>query len=195
MLTCISLGMRTEKKPSNAAPSPHQHQGAKDVHGDLEEEGVWSQRLGNYLWSPFECPQPWTPFYHTCQQPQHELWVCGGTMSLPWVTEWDRFESLIQELDGKQSDPSPQPTTITDLQLAQYTVRYTFSVNAVRGCIPLFTFRLWFLVSLIHTKPKCNIYSYTTTYTRKQGPATFWRNLVVAWQLLPAKKYSQNMSN
>lgn len=140
MSTCIRLGMRTEKKPANTAPSLPQHQKVKDVHGDLEEEGIWSHRLGNYLWSPFDCPQPWTPFYHTCQQPQHELWVCGGTMSLPWVTEWDHFESL--ELDCRQSDLSPPPTTITDPQLKQNTVRCIFSVNAVRRYIPLFKFCL-----------------------------------------------------
>lgn len=140
MSTCISLGMRTEKKPANTAPSLPQHQKVKDVHGDLEEEGIWRHRLGNYLWSPLDCPQPWTPFYHTCQQPQHELWVCGGTMSLPWVTEWDHFESL--ELDCRQSDLSPPPTTITDPQLEQNTVRCIFSVNALKRYIPLFKFCL-----------------------------------------------------
>lgn len=129
VLTCIGLGTRTEEKPSKTAPSPHQQQQARDVHEDSEEEGVWSPRLGNYLWSSFECPQPWPPFYHTCQQPRHELWVCGSTMSLPRATEWDRFESLIQELDSKQSDLPPPPTTITDLQLAQNTVRYTFLLS------------------------------------------------------------------
>ncbi|XP_070700108.1 SAM domain-containing protein SAMSN-1b [Pempheris klunzingeri] len=122
VLTCIGLGRRTEKKKS--APSPQlQQQQAEYVHEDSEEEGVWTPRLGNYLWSPFECPQPWTPFYHTCHQPQHELWVCGGTLSLPRTTEWDRFESLIQELDSKQPDLSPPPTicSITDLQLTQNT--------------------------------------------------------------------------
>lgn len=127
VLTCIGLGKRSEKKPSKTAPSPQQQpQQAKDIHEDSEEEGVWSPRVGNYLWNPFECPQPW-PFHHTCHQPQHELWVCGGTLSLPRTTEWDRFESLIRELDSKQSDLSP-PQTIcspTDLQLPQNTVRYT----------------------------------------------------------------------
>ncbi|XP_044079475.1 SAM domain-containing protein SAMSN-1b [Siniperca chuatsi] len=110
VLTCIRLGRRTEKKPSKTAPTPQQQQQqAKDVHEDSEEEGVWN---------PLECPQPWTPFYHTCHQPRHELWVCGGT------TEWDRFESLIQELDSKQSDLSPTQTicSITDLQLSQNTL-------------------------------------------------------------------------
>lgn len=123
VLTCIGLGRRAEKKPSESAPSPQQQQQLEDS----EEEGVWTPRLGNYLWSPFECPQPWTPFYHTCHQTRHELWACGGTLSLPQTTEWDRFESLIQELDSKQSELSPPQTirSITDLQLSQYTVRHT----------------------------------------------------------------------
>ncbi|XP_029303768.1 SAM domain-containing protein SAMSN-1b [Cottoperca gobio] len=123
MLSCIGLVRRTEKKPSKSAPLPQQQQQAKDIHMDSEEEGVWSPRLGNYLWNPFECPQPWTPFYHTCHQPRHELPVAGSTLSLPRTTEWDRFESLIQELDSKQSDLSPPPMirSITDLQLPHNT--------------------------------------------------------------------------
>ncbi|KAI3373397.1 hypothetical protein L3Q82_022009 [Scortum barcoo] len=119
MLTCIGLGRRTEKKPHKTAPSPQQQ--AKDLHEESEEEGIWSPHLGNYLWNPFECPQTWTPFYHTCQQPRHELWVCGAT--LPRTSEWDRFESLIRELDSKQSDPSPPQTvcSFTDLQPPQST--------------------------------------------------------------------------
>uniref|UniRef100_UPI0037E9AC93 SAM domain-containing protein SAMSN-1b n=1 Tax=Semicossyphus pulcher TaxID=241346 RepID=UPI0037E9AC93 len=116
VLTCIGLGKRTEKKLSKAAPSSQQQQQDKHVQEVPADEGVW--------WSPFECPQTWSPFYHTCQQPQHELWVCGGTLSLPWATEWDRFESLIQELDSKQPDLSPLPTlpSSTDLQLSQKTL-------------------------------------------------------------------------
>lgn len=126
MLTCIGLGKRSEKKSSKAAPSPlQQQQQAKDVHEDSEEEGVWIPQAGHYLWNPFECPQPWTPLHHTCHQPQHELIVGGGTLSLPRTTEWDRFESLIQELDSKQSDLSPPQKicSITDQQLSQNTVR------------------------------------------------------------------------
>ncbi|XP_038565413.1 SAM domain-containing protein SAMSN-1b isoform X1 [Micropterus salmoides] len=124
MLTCIGLGKRSEKKSSKAAPSPlQQQQQAKDVHEDSEEEGVWIPQAGHYLWNPFECPQPWTPLHHTCHQPQHELMVGGGTLSLPRTTEWDRFESLIQELDSKQSDLSPPQKicSITDQQLSQNT--------------------------------------------------------------------------
>ncbi|XP_076605890.1 SAM domain-containing protein SAMSN-1b [Chaetodon auriga] len=140
VLTCIGLGKRTEKKPSKTAPSPQQQQQAKGVHEDSEDEGGWSPRLGNYLWSPFECPQPWTPFYHTCHQPRHELWVCGGTLSLPRTTEWDRFESLIQELDSKQSDLSPPQTgcrPITDLQRSQNTLTRFGRFDAFRQHSPL----------------------------------------------------------
>ncbi|KAE8288066.1 SAM domain-containing protein SAMSN-1 [Larimichthys crocea] len=109
VLTCIGLGKTTKQ----------QQQQTKDECS--EEEGVCSPRLGNYLWSPFECPQPWTPFYHTCHQPRHELWVCGGALSLPRTTEWDRFESLIQELDSKQSDPPQTTCSISDPQPSQNT--------------------------------------------------------------------------
>ncbi|KAM7398576.1 hypothetical protein PAMA_006467 [Pampus argenteus] len=134
-LTCIGLGKRTEKKkPSKTSPSPQQKK-AKDVHEDSEEEkeekeeeGFRSPRVGDHLWSPFDCSQPWTPFYHTCHQPQRELWVCGGTLTLPRATEWDRFESLIQELDGKQSDLSPPQMirSITDLHFTQSTFSDAF---------------------------------------------------------------------
>nr|XP_046267714.1 SAM domain-containing protein SAMSN-1b [Scatophagus argus] len=140
VLTCMGLGTRTEKKPSKNAPSAQQlQQQTKDVHEDSEEEAVWSPRLGNYLWSPFECPQAGTPFYHTCHQPRHELWVCGGTLSLPRTTEWDRFESLIQELDSKQSDLSPPqpPRSITDLQFSQNTLTRFGRFDAFRQHSPL----------------------------------------------------------
>ncbi|GAA6218495.1 SAM domain-containing protein SAMSN-1-like [Lates japonicus] len=118
VLTCIGLGRKTERSPKTV-PSPQQQQ-AKD-HEYSEEEGLWSHGVGNHLWSPFECSQPWAPFYHTCHQPRHDLWVCGGTLSLPRTTEWDRFESLIQELDNKQSNLSPPQMirSITDLHLSQ----------------------------------------------------------------------------
>ncbi|XP_034746321.1 SAM domain-containing protein SAMSN-1b isoform X3 [Etheostoma cragini] len=120
----IGLGRRTEKKPSETAPSPQTQHQAQDIRKDSVEDEVWGPWLGNYRWNPFECPQPWTPFYHTCHQPGHELWVCGGTWSLPRTTEWDRFESLIQELDSKQSDLSPKQMmhSNTDLQLSQNTL-------------------------------------------------------------------------
>ncbi|XP_037605300.1 SAM domain-containing protein SAMSN-1b [Sebastes umbrosus] len=138
VLTCIGLGRRAEKKPSKAAASPQQQ--ASDVHGESEEDRVWSPRLGNYLWNPFECPQPWTPFYHTCHLPQHKLSVCAGTPSSPRTSEWDRFESLIQELDSRQSDPSPPEMigSITDLQqLSQNTLTRFGRFEACRQPSPL----------------------------------------------------------
>lgn len=125
VLTCIGLGRKTQRSPKTV-PSPQQQQ-AKD-HEYSEEEGLWSHGVGNHPWSPFECSQPWAPFYHTCHQPRHDLWVCGGTLSLPRTTEWDRFESLIQELDNKQSNLArPQMIrSITDLHLSQNMVRYTW---------------------------------------------------------------------
>ncbi|KAM6911517.1 SAM domain-containing protein SAMSN-1b [Lycodopsis pacificus] len=120
-------------------PSPQrQQQLTRDVHEDSEEEGVWSPQLGNYQWNPFECPQPWTPFYHTCRQPRHEPSVCGGTLPLPRTTEWDRFESLIQELDSKQSDLSPPEMIrfITDLPLPQNTLTRLGRFDAFRQPSP-----------------------------------------------------------
>lgn len=132
VLTCIGLGKRAEKSSS---PQRQQAKG----RDDSEEEGIVSPRVGNHLWSPFECPQPWSPFYHTCHPPRHELWGCGGTLSLPRATEWDRFESLIQELDIKQPSLSPPQMvrSITDLHLSPNTVRHTSllplpSVNETR---------------------------------------------------------------
>ncbi|XP_034540076.1 SAM domain-containing protein SAMSN-1b [Notolabrus celidotus] len=118
VLTCIGLGRRTENTLSKTDSSLQlQQHKVRNIHEDSKDEGVW--------WSPFECPQPWSPFYHTCQQPQHEPRVCGGgTLSLPWATEWDRFESLIQELDRKQPDLSPPQMipSIADLQFSQNTL-------------------------------------------------------------------------
>ncbi|XP_034463314.1 SAM domain-containing protein SAMSN-1b isoform X2 [Hippoglossus hippoglossus] len=136
VLTCIGLGKRTEKSSKPAASA--QRQQAKE-HEDSEEEGILSPRVGTHLWSPFECPQPWTPFYHTCQQPRHELWVCGGTLSLPRTTEWDRFETLIQKLDVKQPSPSPPQMirSITDLHLSQNAMTRFGRFDASSQCSPL----------------------------------------------------------
>ncbi|KAK9536049.1 hypothetical protein VZT92_005867 [Zoarces viviparus] len=139
VLTCIGLGRTAENKPSMTTPSPQrQQQLTRDVHEDSEEEGVWSPQLGNYQWNPFECPQPWTPFYHTCRQPRHEPSVCGGTLPLPRTTEWDRFESLIQELDSKQSDLSPPEMIrfIADLPLPQNTLTRLGRFDAFRQPSP-----------------------------------------------------------
>ncbi|XP_078142544.1 SAM domain-containing protein SAMSN-1b [Centroberyx gerrardi] len=111
VLTCIGLGKRTEKKNSKSAPSPLQLQQAKEIREDPE------------VWSPSGCPQPWTPSYHTCHQPRHEPWVHSFDFALPRTTEWDRFESLVEELDSKQSDPSPprEICSITDLEATRST--------------------------------------------------------------------------
>lgn len=116
LFTCIRLGTKTEEPFTNAS-SPHQQRQAKDINEDSEAEDIWQLQLGNYRWGPFECSQPWTPFYHTCQQSAHDSRVCGRTSSLSWATEWDQFEVLIQELERKQSDltPTPAPTAVTDL--------------------------------------------------------------------------------
>lgn len=105
LFTCIRGGPKTEE-PNASSP---QHRQAKDENEDSEAEDIWKPQLGHYRWGPFECSQPWTPFYHTCQQPAHDSWVCGRTSTLSGATEWDRFEVLIQELEGKQSDPIPTP--------------------------------------------------------------------------------------
>ncbi|XP_068600353.1 SAM domain-containing protein SAMSN-1b [Brachionichthys hirsutus] len=102
--------MKPEKKKTpETAESSQEQQEDQD-----SEEGVWS---------PFERPQPWTPFHHACHQPRPGPGVCRGEVSLPWATESERFESFIWELDNKQSDPSP-PQAIssgTDLPLRQNT--------------------------------------------------------------------------
>ncbi|AWP00519.1 putative SAM domain-containing protein SAMSN-1-like [Scophthalmus maximus] len=132
VLTCIGLGKRAEKSSS---PQRQQAKG----RDDSEEEGIVSPRVGNHLWSPFECPQPWSPFYHTCHPPRHELWGCGGTLSLPRATEWDRFESLIQELDIKQPSLSPPQMirSITDLHLSPNTLTRFGRLDAFSQHMPL----------------------------------------------------------
>ncbi|KAI9521995.1 hypothetical protein NQZ68_040627 [Dissostichus eleginoides] len=136
VLSCIGLGKRTEKKPPPAPSPQHNHQ-AKDYHVDSEEEGGWSPQTGNDRWNPFECSQPWTPLHHTCHQ--HELPVCGGTLTPHGSTQWDRFESLIQELDSKQSDLCPPEMTlsITDLQLSQDTLSRFGRFDAFRQSSPV----------------------------------------------------------
>ncbi|XP_029925461.1 SAM domain-containing protein SAMSN-1b isoform X2 [Myripristis murdjan] len=122
VLTCIGLSKRTEKKPSKPAPSSRQPQ-AKEIHERPEEEGLWSPRVHSPHWSPTVCPHPWTPSFHTCHQPQTEPWVYDCDFTLPRTTEWDRFESLIAELDSKQADLSPPRVvrSITDLHISQTT--------------------------------------------------------------------------
>lgn len=124
LFTCIRRGTKTEE-PFTSASSPHQQRQAKDTNEDSEAEDIWQPQLRHYRWSPFECSQPWTPFNHTCHQPAHDSWVCGRTSTLSGATEWDRFEVLIQELEGKQSDPIPTPAP-TDLPLGPTSVRWIF---------------------------------------------------------------------
>ncbi|XP_061754150.1 SAM domain-containing protein SAMSN-1b isoform X1 [Nerophis ophidion] len=93
VLTCVGLGKRAEKT-SCESDQRMQQQEVKSLQEDVKKDGVWS---------PTNCSQPWPPLYHTCHQPGHDLWVCDGNLLLPRATEWDRFESLIQELDRKES--------------------------------------------------------------------------------------------
>ncbi|KAM4726669.1 SAM domain-containing protein SAMSN-1b [Anableps anableps] len=118
VLNCISLSRRTEKSSSEAAAASHplqRQQDTRNSHEDPTEGGFWSPKIGRHRWKPFECP-------HTCQQTPHELCTHNGNISsLNWNSEWDRFESLIQELDRKQSDLclSQMIRSLTDLQLSQ----------------------------------------------------------------------------
>lgn len=114
VFTCIRLGTKTEE-PFSSASSPRQHRQAKDGNKASEAEDIWQPQFGSCSWAPFECSQPWTPFYHACQRPAHDSWVCGRSSPLSWATEWDRFEDLIQELERKQPDPTPAPTAMKDL--------------------------------------------------------------------------------
>ncbi|XP_061904391.1 SAM domain-containing protein SAMSN-1b isoform X2 [Entelurus aequoreus] len=93
VLTCVGLGRRAEKN-SRESDQQMQQQEVKSLHEDEKKDDVWS---------PTNCSQPWPPLYHTCHQPGCDLWVCDGNLLLPRATEWDRFESLIQELDRKES--------------------------------------------------------------------------------------------
>ncbi|XP_017294534.1 SAM domain-containing protein SAMSN-1b [Kryptolebias marmoratus] len=128
VLTCIGLGKRTEMsslKTTQLSQQPLQPN-TGDLHGDSVEDGMWSPMPGHLL-KPSDCPQAWPPFYHTCQQPSHNMWSCSGSLSLPRNSDWDRFETQIWELDSKQPDLSlPQMIrSITDLHLPQNTNRDT----------------------------------------------------------------------
>ncbi|XP_061817689.1 SAM domain-containing protein SAMSN-1b isoform X1 [Nerophis lumbriciformis] len=93
VLTCVGLGRRAEKT-SRESDQQMQQQEVKSLHEDVKKDDIWS---------PTNCSQPWPPLYHACHQPGCDLWVCDGNLLLPRATEWDRFESLIQELDRKES--------------------------------------------------------------------------------------------
>lgn len=121
VLTCIDLGRKAEKLCENESQLPQQSQPKLQS----EEEDWWRPRVPNHLPNPFERPQPWTPFGHTCHQAPHELWGCRGALSLPRTTQWDGFDKWRQELDGKGCSPSPHMIrSITDLHLCQTTVRH-----------------------------------------------------------------------
>ncbi|XP_054611581.1 SAM domain-containing protein SAMSN-1b isoform X2 [Dunckerocampus dactyliophorus] len=100
VLTCIGLGKKTEKTSSKSDEQMRQQE-VKSLHDDGKKDRAWT---------PTDCSRPWSPFYHTCHQPGHDLWVCAGNLLPPQATEWERFESLIQELDRKESHLSARKT-------------------------------------------------------------------------------------
>ncbi|XP_043996565.1 SAM domain-containing protein SAMSN-1b isoform X1 [Gambusia affinis] len=118
VLTCISFSRRTEKSSSRAAAASHSlqpHQNAQSLHGDPTEGGFWSPKTGRRRQKMFECP-------HARHQTPRELCAHDGNVATPpWSSEWNRFESLIRELDRKQSDLSLSRMirSLTDLQLSQ----------------------------------------------------------------------------
>ncbi|XP_057677679.1 SAM domain-containing protein SAMSN-1b isoform X2 [Corythoichthys intestinalis] len=115
VLTCISLGKRVEKKSCQTDQQLQQEE--VNNSEDLKSEDVSSS---------IDSSQPCSPYYYTCSQPGHELWVCGGNLLLPRATEWDRFESLIQELDRKEADlPSTTiPESSTDTQSTENSSKF-----------------------------------------------------------------------
>lgn len=122
VLTCIGLSRRTEKSSSRATAASHPlqlHQNARSLHGYPTEGGFWSPKTGRRRQRTFECP-------HARHQTPRELCAYDGNVSSPpWSSEWNRFESLIRELDRKQSDLSLSRMirSLTDLQLSQSNVR------------------------------------------------------------------------
>ncbi|XP_072302841.1 SAM domain-containing protein SAMSN-1b [Eucyclogobius newberryi] len=122
VLTCIGLGKR-EKKSSVPSPSPQQSDSLSHEHSEVET-----------VWSPLESPcELWRPPHQSCPEAghtsRHEMWECGSPLSLSRTAAWDRFESLIQELDSKEPDPGlPHLVrSITDLDFHQD------EMNPVRG--------------------------------------------------------------
>ncbi|XP_038148131.1 uncharacterized protein LOC119788069 [Cyprinodon tularosa] len=109
-LTCISLSGRTEKSSYKAAAASEPLQlpeNTRSSHEDPIEGEFWIPKIGHYTWKPFERPEAWPPCQHICQQNPDGLCVHDGNSSfLSWNSDWDRFESLIQELDRRQSDLS-----------------------------------------------------------------------------------------
>ncbi|XP_067085278.1 SAM and SH3 domain-containing protein 1-like [Osmerus mordax] len=117
VITCIGLSKKTDKKPVKAASLPRRQpaQGSRGGSG----EGEWSLGAHAHRWSPTEVPAPWDPPYHTCPRLRVELH--GLDFTLPRATDWERFESLVQELDGKQAELAPPPRvirSITDVDIS-----------------------------------------------------------------------------
>ncbi|CAL9685964.1 unnamed protein product [Knipowitschia caucasica] len=113
VLSCMGLGKR-EKKPLLSSPSAH-----SDCHSHQHSEV-------DQVWSPLQSPcELCRPQHQSCQEPghtsRHELWEGGSGLSLPRAAAWDRFESLIQELDSKEPEPClpHMVRSITDLDLHQ----------------------------------------------------------------------------
>ncbi|XP_062309038.1 uncharacterized protein LOC134013548 [Osmerus eperlanus] len=119
VITCIGLSKKTDKKPVKAASLPRRQpaQGSRGGAG----EGEWSLGAHAHRWSPTEVPAPWDPPYHTCPRLRVEHRVHGLDFTLPRATDWERFESLVQELDGKQAELAPPPRvirSITDVDIS-----------------------------------------------------------------------------
>ncbi|XP_014833024.1 PREDICTED: SAM domain-containing protein SAMSN-1-like [Poecilia mexicana] len=129
VLTCIGLSRRTEKSSPKAAAAPHPLQPRQSLPGEATEGGFWSPRTGRRRRKTFECP-------HARHRTPGELCAHDGNVSSPpWSLEWDRFESLIRELDRKQSDLSLSRMirSLTDLQLSQSNGRQEAAELKLRG--------------------------------------------------------------
>eukprot|EP00063_Salmo_salar_P078038 XP_014052873.1 PREDICTED: uncharacterized protein LOC106603553 isoform X2 [Salmo salar] len=129
VITCIGLGKKTEKKSSKADPPAPQKQQTKETNGKAVE-GPWSTGVHHHHWGLTEFPPPWDVPYHTCHRPPGEPRNYGFDFTLPRATAWDRFESLVQELDSKQTPPvfSHQRVirSITDLDISESTRSTSF---------------------------------------------------------------------
>lgn len=107
VITCSSLSRRTEKSSSKASAAPQLQQNTRITHEDPTEGGFLSPKMQHHRCKAFECP-------HTYHQAPHELSTHNGnTSSQEWNSEWDHFESLIQELERKQSDLPHRPPALT----------------------------------------------------------------------------------
>ncbi|XP_055082861.1 SAM domain-containing protein SAMSN-1b [Periophthalmus magnuspinnatus] len=111
VLTCIGLGKK-QKNPS--APSPSLLQ--PNLSHEHPEERVWSP-----LQTPCELCRPPQSCPETSHTFTHERWECSSALSLPRTAAWDRFETLIQELDIREPEPClhRMARSITDLDFHQ----------------------------------------------------------------------------